>query len=226
MKNSFEEALALVLRHEGGFVNHPDDPGGATNKGVTQATYDAWRKRQKLPPRSVRSITAAEVNAIYRRDYWDKVKADDLPAGVDYAVFDFAVNSGPSRAIKFLQRVLGVTDDGKIGPITMAALSDFPPGYVIAELCDARLAWLKRLKTWPTFGKGWTRRVVDVERAALEMADTLPARPLDPEPVPPPPDIEPTPPPDDTDADWFAAWWGALVLAAALLAVAAFLYFT
>lgn len=166
----FDECLPLVLVHEGGYVNHPKDPGGATNKGITQRTYDAWCKRQGYPHASVKNITDAEVAAIYKAQYWDKVSADDLPVGVDYAAFDFAVNSGPSRSAKFLQRSLGVEDDGIIGAQTLAAAQDADPTRVISEVCDNRLAWLKRLKHWPTFGKGWSRRVSEVKEVSLSMA--------------------------------------------------------
>lgn len=166
----FDRALAAVLLHEGGYVNHPKDPGGATNKGVTQAVYDDWRARQGQPKRSVREIEQGEVGAIYRRDYWDRVKADDLPAGVDYAVFDYAVNSGVNRASRFLQAVVSVEQDGAIGPGTLAAVKDMPPAAVIETLCAKRLAFLKGLPTWPTFGKGWGARVAGVRKLALEMA--------------------------------------------------------
>lgn len=169
MTDRFNECLPLVLKHEGGYVNHPKDPGGATNQGVTQQTYDAWNKRQGKTARSVRHITSEEVAEIYRAQYWDKVQADDLPAGLDYAVFDFAVNSGPARAAKFLQKIVGVTQDGIIGAQTIAATQGMVTSSVIRKLCDDRLAWLKRLKHWGTFGKGWTRRVNEVKGAALAM---------------------------------------------------------
>lgn len=168
--DAFDQALPLVLVHEGGYVNHPKDPGGATMKGVTQATYDGWRAKQGLPAQPVRNITPEEVSAIYRRDYWDKVKGDDLPAGVGYAVFDFAVNSGVSRASRFLQKVVGVAQDGVIGPATIAAVKALPPVTVIDRLCDDRMAFLRGLGTFSTFGKGWTRRVTDVRSHAKEMA--------------------------------------------------------
>jgi len=170
MKQNFPEALARVLVHEGGYVNHPKDPGGATNKGITHRVYDAWRRAQGLAPRDVREITDDEVAAIYRAQYWAAIRGDDLPAGLDYAVFDFAVNSGPSRAAKFLQHILGVSEDGHIGEITLAAIRGKSVPQLILALCEARLAWLKRLKTWPTFGRGWERRVREVEAVALRMA--------------------------------------------------------
>lgn len=170
-KSRFADSLKHVLVHEGGYVNHPRDPGGATMKGVTQATYDGWRERQGQSKRSVRNITDEEIAAIYRRDYWDKVKGDDLPAGVDFAVFDFAVNSGVSRASRYLQAVVGVPQDGVIGPATLAAVRDKRPAAIINELCDKRMAYLRSLtKLWPTFGKGWTRRVSETRATALEAA--------------------------------------------------------
>ena len=161
MKENYAKSLAAVLAHEGGWSDHPLDKGGATMRGVTQAVYDAFRETRGLPLRSVRYITDSEVGIIYANQYWNKVKADDLPSGIDYAVFDFAVNSGPSRAIKYLQMCLGVSADGVIGPVTMAAAKQAEPRYVIMLLCDKRLAFLKSLSTWPTFGKGWARRVAE-----------------------------------------------------------------
>ena len=169
MIDRFTQCLPLVLVHEGGYVNHPKDPGGATNKGITQKTYDAWQRRAGKPPRSVKHIDGEEVAAIYRAQYWDKVCAGDMPAGLDYAVFDFAVNSGPSRSAKFLQEIVGVSADGIIGAQTLAAVDDYEPASVISQLCDNRLAWLKRLTTFKTFGNGWTRRVNEVKGAALAM---------------------------------------------------------
>lgn len=166
----FSYWLPHILAHEGGYVNHPKDPGGATNKGITQATYDAWRLSRAEWQRSVKDITNDEVAAIYRREYWDRVKGDDLPNGLAYAVFDFAVNSGVSRASKFLQAALGVTQDGKIGPATIAAARDAPEVATINKLCDARMAFLRSLSTFATFGKGWTRRVEDVRAKASEAA--------------------------------------------------------
>ena len=165
---NFDKALAYVLEHEGGYVNHPRDPGGATNKGVTQAVYDAYRKMRGRGVQSVKFITDEEVKAIYKFQYWDKVQADHLPAGVDYAVFDFAVNSGVGRASKYLQAVVGVAQDGTIGARTIAAIDS--PVRVINALCDRRMGFLRNLKTFLTFGRGWTRRVQGVRAHALDMA--------------------------------------------------------
>lgn len=169
MNANFEKALTLVLEHEGGYVNHPKDPGGATMKGVTQAVYDAYRKLRGRGVQSVKLISDEELRAIYKFQYWDKVQGDFLPAGVDYAVFDFAVNSGVSRAAKYLQAVLGVAQDGQIGAKTLAAITS--PANTINALCDRRVGFLRNLKTFLTFGKGWTRRVQGVRAHALEMVN-------------------------------------------------------
>jgi lysozyme family protein len=166
---NFDDALRLVLAHEGGYVNHPADPGGETNFGVTKAVYDAYRARKNLKARSVKAITKAESAEIYRAQYWDAVRGDQLPAGVDYAVFDYAVNSGPGRAVKDLQRALGCMVDGVVGVATLAAVADADDARLIGDLCDRRLAFLKKLRTWKTFGKGWGRRVSGVRQAALGM---------------------------------------------------------
>ena len=167
MNSTFEKALGFVLAHEGGFVNHPRDPGGATNRGITQATFDAWRRQNGLQKETVEDITDDEVAKIYRVQYWDAVRANELPVGLDYALFDFAVNSGPSRAVKFLQRIVGVDDDGAIGTMTMDAVTRYSDLFgverLIQRLCDDRLAWMKRLQHWNTFGRGWTRRVMGGE---------------------------------------------------------------
>lgn len=166
----FMACLAEILKHEGGYVDHPDDPGGATNLGITHKTLASWRGRP-VTKQDVRDLTVTEASAIYRARYWNPVRGDSLPPGVDLAVFDFAVNSGPAKATMVLQSVLGVADDGVIGPITLAALARAPgPATVIIGVCDARLAFLRRLSTWPTFGRGWTRRVSEVSAAGLKAA--------------------------------------------------------
>jgi len=159
MKENYAQALKQVLKYEGGYVDHPKDPGGPTNKGVTQAVYDSWRKSQNLPTQSVRSISDAEVASIYRNLYWDKIRGDDLPSGVDFAVFDYAVNSGVSRAAKTLQGVVGVTQDGMIGPATIEATKT----YVAMAVTNKRLAFMQSLSIWSTFGKGWAARIADVK---------------------------------------------------------------
>lgn len=169
MKENFQSALKQILIYEGGYVNNPNDPGGATNKGVTQAVYNAWRKARKQAPQSVKLISDTEVAAIYKRDYWDAIQGDNLASGLDLATFDLAVNSGVGRASKMLQQAAGVDQDGIIGPKTIAAANKNPTA-TIANLCNARLAFLKSLKTWRFFGKGWNSRVSSLKTAAIVMA--------------------------------------------------------
>lgn len=168
---TFEKLNAKLLQHEGGYVDHPRDPGGATNYGITQATLSAWRGK-RVSKSDVRNLTVAEALRIYRARYWDTVQGDLLPAGVDYAVFDFAVNSGPARAAKYLQRIVGASPDGIIGPMTHRAIknSGLIARQIAEKLCDARLAFMKRLRTWGTFGKGWGRRVSEVRRVSASLA--------------------------------------------------------
>lgn len=173
MDRNFARALPLVLKHEGGFANNPNDPGGATNKGVTIGTFRAYVKPGGTVE-DLRNITNQQVATVYYRHYWAKVNAQALPSGIDYAVFDFAVNSGPNRAVKYLQAVLRVEVDGRVGPKTIAAAEKADARDVINALCSARLDFLKRItnkgkRMWDTFGKGWERRVSDVRRDALLM---------------------------------------------------------
>jgi lysozyme family protein len=175
MKETFAKCLEITLGFEGGVSNHPKDPGGLTNKGVTQRVYDAYRKALNLSPRSVKLITKAELLAIYRKQYWMQVCGDDLPAGVDLVVFDYAVNSGAARAIKDLQRVVGVNVDAVVGEITLQAISSADIHKVINGVCDKRYSFMRKLKTWPTFGRGWTARVAGVRSAGLEMVGVVPS---------------------------------------------------
>ena len=171
MKTNFAKCLAFTLKYEGGYVNHPADPGGATNKGVTQAVYDKYRKRANLTARSVKLITNAELEEIYRKQYWAPVKGDELDPGLDLVVFDYGVNSGPSKAVRDLQRILGVAVDGVIGVNTLTALDQVDNVATINKLCDARLRFYKSLKTWSTFGKGWTRRIEALRIHAIAMVE-------------------------------------------------------
>lgn len=168
--NNFAPSLAHLLTTEGGYVNDPKDPGGATNEGVTQKEYDLWRTAQRQTVRSVRLINANEVAAIYRHCYWDTIRADKLPSGVDYCVFDCAVNSGPHQAVKFLQRAAGAIDDGFIGPATITAVNAADPRRIINAVSAERLSFLKRLPTWGHFEDGWTSRVNSVEITARGMS--------------------------------------------------------
>ena len=166
-----------MLAHEGGYVNHPQDPGGMTNLGVTKRVWEEWVGHD-VDEKQMRALTPETVAPLYKRKYWDAVRADDLVAGVDYCVFDVAVNSGPGRAVKFLQSSVGVTADGGFGPATLAAVknAEADPKRLIELYSAKRLEFLQSLKTFETFGKGWSRRVAEVKQAALEMVpqDTAP----------------------------------------------------
>jgi lysozyme family protein len=169
VKENFDKSFEMMIKHEGGFVNHPRDPGGMTNLGVTKATWEAFTGK-KATEADMRALTKEAVKPVYKKNYWDKVRGDQLPSGVDYAVFDYAVNSGPGRAARALQRVVGATADGAIGPLTLAKVEDFNPRELVLDLCEGRMSFLKSLSTWNTFGRGWSRRVKEVEDAAYEMA--------------------------------------------------------
>ena len=168
MQSNFEQCFALVLKNEGGYVDNPADPGGATNLGCTKATWEAW-VGHPVTKDDIKALTPNDVMPLYKVKYWDTIKGDNLPEGVDYAVFDFAINSGPSRAAKALQSVLSVTVDGQIGSATLRALETANPREVATAVCEARLAFLQSLPTYGTFGKGWSRRVAEVEQTAFNM---------------------------------------------------------
>jgi lysozyme family protein len=170
----FEECLALVLVHEGGKVDLKADPGGRTNMGITQRVYNGWRTKKGQQPRDVYDITKAEVADIYKAQYWDTAQCDDLPPGVDYVVFDGNVNSGVGQSVKWLQRSLpGYTGpiDGDIGAGTLGAVAaETDYDALVDRICDRRMTFLKALRTWATFGRGWTRRVEGVRKAGKAMA--------------------------------------------------------
>jgi lysozyme family protein len=168
MQKNFEQALALVLKSEGGYVNHPSDPGGETNLGVTKSVWEAYIGRP-CAPGEMRTLTPAQVGPLYKKNYWNAVNADDLPSGVDYAVFDFAVNSGPGQAKKTLQRALGVTPDGAIGPNSLAAIRAADGPALLRAFSAEKEKFYRGLNTFPTFGKGWMNRIAHVETDAKTM---------------------------------------------------------
>jgi hypothetical protein len=168
VKENFPQCFALVLKNEGGYVDNPSDPGGATNLGCTKATWEAW-VGHPVTKDDIKALTPNDVMPLYKAKYWDTIKGDDLPEGVDYAVFDYAINSGPSRAAKALQSLLSVTIDGQIGAATLRALETSNPREVATAVCEARLAFLQSLSTYATFGKGWSRRVSEVETVSVNM---------------------------------------------------------
>lgn len=176
---NLNKCLEEILRHEGGYADHPNDPGGATNMGITHKTLARWRRISpwwQLPKSEIKALNQREVTAIYKARYWDRVAGNALPGGLDLTLFDFAVNSGPVRAIKALQRELKVRADGAIGPITRSALKAHIArtgiSALIRALCARRLSFLMRLAIFATFGRGWVRRVDAIRRAALELAGT------------------------------------------------------
>lgn len=168
MNNNFDECFVHTLKHEGGFVNDPRDPGGATNLGVTIGTLSQWFGR-KATVAEVRNLTPTTVRPIYKANYWDMICGDALPRGLDFTVYDFAVNSGVKRAAMALQRAVGVADDGKIGRITLEAVALKETTFLITAVNADRLAFLRRLSTWPTFGKGWGSRVSGTKNLSFAM---------------------------------------------------------
>jgi lysozyme family protein len=166
MEDNFDECLKMLLHHEGGYVNHPKDPGGETNLGVTKRVYEKWGGTKDM-----KDLTVEDVAPIYKKEYWDRCKCDDLEAGVDWAVFDWAVNSGTGRAAKAIQKICGATQDGAIGPKTLALIGTQNTQYVVEEFGKIRQQFYESLKTFDTFGKGWTRRNKETTEKALEMIE-------------------------------------------------------
>lgn len=168
MKENFDAALDAVLDHEGGFVNHPRDPGGMTNLGVTKRVWEEWVGHE-VDEKAMRALTPETVAPMYKTKYWDKIRGDDLPTGVDYAVFDAAINSGPGRAAKWLQTTVGAVPDGAIGAGTLAKIEAMDAEDIVEKYQETRLKFMQSLPTWDVFGKGWNRRVTEVKEAALKM---------------------------------------------------------
>jgi lysozyme family protein len=169
-QSSFEAALSRLLRDEGGYSDHPSDPGGPTNFGITLADARRYWKADASAA-DVRALPLSVAREIYRKRYWAALRCDELPAGVDYAVFDYGVNSGVARAGRVLRRRLGLPDSpASVDATVIAAARRADAAKLVRALCAERLAFLKALKTWPVFGRGWSRRVAGVEAAALAMA--------------------------------------------------------
>lgn len=167
-QENFDRCLAIILHHEGGYVNHPKDPGGETNLGVTKRVYEEWGGTKDM-----RELTEEDVAPIYKKNYWDRVKGDDLPSGLDLAVFDWAVNSGTGRAAKKLQSMIGTVADGGIGPNTLRILGEYIDEHgleqTIRNYQEVRQAFYESLSTFETFGRGWTRRNEETAETAIEM---------------------------------------------------------
>lgn len=168
MKDNFDKSLKLVLTHEGGWFDHPKDPGGATMKGIIIKVYEKFKGRP-VTKDELRNITDEEVRTIYKQNYWDKMKCDDLPYGVDHIVFDAAVNTGLRQCTLFLQRSVETADDGILGPKTLKAAQETDPRKLIVRFSIHKENFYKSLKTFPHFGRGWLNRTEKVLAEALSM---------------------------------------------------------
>ena len=168
MQVNYDKCLETILHHEGGYVNHPKDPGGETNLGVTKRVYE-----EHGGTKDMKDLTVEDVAPIYKKGYWDKMKCDDLPSGLDLCVFDFGVNAGPGRAAKFLQQMIGTTVDGGIGPNTLAKVEEYVrengEHETVKKYQEMRQKYYEQLSTFATFGKGWTRRVEETTKLALDI---------------------------------------------------------
>ena len=165
MKENFNKCLKMLLAHEGGYVNHPSDPGGMTNLGVTKRVYDEWIGRESTE-QEMRDLTPEDVAPIYKKNYWDRVKGDSLPSGLDWAV-----NSGSGRPAKAVQRAVGATADGAIGPNTLQLIAEKDAKYIIDYVYSVRQGFYEGLNTYKTFGRGWTRRNKETLEQALHMIE-------------------------------------------------------
>lgn len=167
MTPNWGKIIDRILAHEGGYVDHPEDNGGPTNMGITQKVFNEYLAASGQKPYSVKFITRQQVMTIYRVKYWVAIRGDDLQHGWDYAMFDAAVLMGPKRAVRMAQQILGLEPDGVVGPLTRAAIHHAPKEK-LNEYMDKRLAFLKTLDDWPTFGKGWASRLDGVRKQALK----------------------------------------------------------
>ena len=163
---NYDYCLDMILHHEGGYVNHPKDPGGETNLGVTKRVYEEWGGTKEMV-----DLIVEDVAPIYKKNYWDRVKGDDLPSGLDLCIFDFGVNAGTGRAAKYLQQIIGTTVDGGIGPNTLKAVFNYIEEVGLKQLIEeyqsGRQSYYESLEIFETFGKGWTRRVNETTDEAL-----------------------------------------------------------
>ena len=169
MKENYESALAHVLKSEGLWSDNPQDPGGATMKGITLSVYREWKRNPHISKEELRVIPDEEVYNLYKELYWNNVQGDYLPAGVDYAVFDSAVNMGVGRAAKLIQEAVGVTADGVLGPASVSAIQKTDPKELIEKFSALKESFYRSLKTFPTFGKGWLNRVAEVKTFSESM---------------------------------------------------------
>ena len=168
MNMNFDQCMSMLLAHEGGYVNHPSDPGGMTNLGVTKRTYDEYHGTD-VTEDEMKALTKADVEPIYRRNYWNRCRCQDLASGIDWAVFDFAVNAGTGRAAKTLQRAVGAEEDGSIGPLTLMLVKKHESTNVINRMAVYREDFYRSLSNFDHFGKGWLRRNDETREQALAL---------------------------------------------------------
>ena len=170
--SNFDECLQIILHHEGGYVNHPEDPGGMTNLGVTKRVYEDW-VGYAVSEHTMQNLTEEDVAPIYKKNYWDRVKGDDLHPALALCVFDFGVNAGTGRAAKYLQTIVSAKADGAIGPATLRKVGIATEAYgiknVVEKYQENRQKYYEKLKHFKTFGRGWTRRVNETTQSALKM---------------------------------------------------------
>lgn len=174
MQNNFDICLKEVLKHEGGYVDHPKDPGGATNLGITKKAWEEYVGHE-VTKDDIKALTPDDAKPFYRKKYWNVCRCDDLPTGLDYVVFDIAVNSGPRQAAKFLQSAVGATADGVIGNGTVTCVKRTPLFVVelINIICNRRELFYRGLPTFPTFGRGWLKRNEEVRQRAIQMGTAV-----------------------------------------------------
>jgi len=168
VNRNWNKSFDLVIVNEGGYVDNKLDPGGATNWGCTQAVWEGYIGH-KVSVDDMKALTKEDVKPLYKKRYWDAIHGDAIPSGLDYCLFDCAINSGVNRSSKIIQEIVGVFADGAIGNNTVSAITQLNPVTAINEFCDKRQAFLESLKTFPVFGKGWSKRVSEVRIRALEM---------------------------------------------------------
>lgn len=172
--SNFDRAITLLLKHEGGYVNDPRDPGGETKYGITKRTY---------PNEDIKNLTPERAKEIYRKDFWEPIRGDELPFDVAFNLLDGAVNSGVSQSVRWMQRAAEIADDGVIGDETMKAWLRYQPAALAARYNGHRGQFFTKLKTWPAFGKGWTARFTENLRA-VELVEVSGAQPTPPTPAP------------------------------------------
>ena len=170
MKNNFDKCLEMLLHHEGGYVNNVHDKGGMTNLGVTKRVYDKWIGRESTE-QEMRDLTPDDVAPIYKKNYWNRVKGDSLPSGLDWACFDWAVNSGSGRPAKAVQRAVGATQDGAIGNQTLGLIAEKDPKFIIDYVYTVRQAFYESLDDYKHFGRGWSRRNTETLHQAMKMVE-------------------------------------------------------